>query len=149
MRPQGRIMLSTQTRVLILDQFQDHLTTLVHTMSMYGCEVKGTTAADEALLLMSQWTPHMVIVESGHPEIPAWRFAFEVRALRGEFRPYVVCLADRFVKRDEVMAFECGADIVETKPIYASQLRKWLNIAEDSIEDSLDKNDFDNDGFEV
>lgn len=144
-------MLSTATRVLILDQFKDHLTTLVHTMSMYGCEVKGTTAADEALLLMSQWAPHVIIVESGHPEIPAWRFAFEVRQLKGDFRPYVVVLADYDIKRNAVMAFECGADIVEAKPIYASQLRKWLNTAENMIgeDDSPEKNGFDSDGIEI
>lgn len=121
------------TKVLVIDQYPQHVDTLVHTLKMYNCHPRGTDDIIEGLSIYTSWSPHLVVIEAGHPDMPAWEFAFEARMRQTAHRPYLVALADNGGRRERALCQECGFDRFETKPIYASDLRKWVTDAEQSI----------------
>jgi CheY-like chemotaxis protein len=65
----------------------------------------------------------------------AWEFAFEARGIVLPHRPFMVALSDHASRKSKALCEECGFDIYATKPIYAKDLRSWLNLAEKYIAD--------------
>jgi CheY-like chemotaxis protein len=127
--------MSGDTKVLVIDQYPEHVDTLVHTLAMYGCLPRGTTDIIEGLADFRSWAPHLVICECGHKDMTAWEFAFEARGIVLPHRPYMVALSDEATRKSKALCEECGFDLYEVKPIYAKDLRKWLNLAEKYVSD--------------
>jgi CheY-like chemotaxis protein len=121
-------------RVLVIDDYQEHVDTLVNTLNMYGCEARGASTAAEALLICESWQPHLVICDGLLEGMRAWQFGHTL--LRNELanRPYLVALTGFGSTLQRRLCEECGYDEYVTKPIELSTLLGWVQKARQRAE---------------
>ena len=129
-------------KVLVIDDFNEHLDTLTSTLRMYGCEVCGSTSGKDGLQIALKWRPNLIIcddlLDGSNTVMPAWKVAFEflnvVHSLH-EFngtdihRPYMVCLTGYANTRGRRLSEEFGFDEYVKKPIELAALLGWVDKA--------------------
>ena len=45
-------------KVLVVDDYQEHIDTLVSTLNIYGCEARGVSSGAEGLAISREWQPN-------------------------------------------------------------------------------------------
>lgn len=113
-------------RVLVIDDYQEHIDTLVNTLNIYGCEARGVGSGAEGLKLCLDWQPHLVICDGLLGNMRAWQFAFSLLETELPLRPYLVALTGFGSKLQRVLCEECGYDEYVHKPIELSTLLGWV-----------------------
>jgi CheY-like chemotaxis protein len=116
-------------KVLVIDDYQEHIDTLVNTLNIYGCEAKGVSSASEGLNICREWHPHLVICDGLLGNMRAWQFAFKLLNEDQSMRPYLVALTGFGSKLQRVLCEECGYDEYVHKPIELSTLLGWVQKA--------------------
>jgi CheY-like chemotaxis protein len=121
-------------RVLVVDDYQEHVDTLVSTLNMYGCEARGVTQGSEALAICDSWQPHLIICDGLLEGMRAWQFA--CRLLRDDppQRPYLVALSGFGSTLQRRLCEECGYNEYVTKPIELATLLSWVQKARERAE---------------
>jgi CheY-like chemotaxis protein len=128
-------------KALVVDDYQEHVDTLVNTLNMYGCEARGASTGNEALALCRSWEPHLVICDGLLEGKRAWQFAFEllkdkkyVPGAPQPVKPYLVALTGFGSTLQRRLCEECGHDEYVTKPIELSTLLSWVQKARQRAE---------------
>lgn len=121
-------------RVLVVDDYQEHVDTLVNTLNMYGCEARGTSKATEGLVIADSWQPHLVICDGLMEGMRAWQFGHRMLNQNLSHRPYMVALTGFGSTLQRRLCEECGYDEYVTKPIELSTLLKWVQKARERAE---------------
>lgn len=117
-------------KVLVVDDYQEHIDTLVSTLNMYGAEAKGASSGDEALAVCETFQPDLVIYDGLLENKRAWKFAFELLNSHLDLpRPYLVALTGFGSTLQRRLCEECGYDEYVTKPIELSTLLGWVQKA--------------------
>jgi len=116
-------------RALVIDDYQEHVDTLVNTLNMYGCEARGASAGSEALMICESWQPHLVICDGLLEGMRAWQFGHMLLRHELPHRPYLVALTGFASTLQRRLCEECGYDEYVTKPIELSTLLTWVQKA--------------------
>jgi two-component system, chemotaxis family, sensor kinase Cph1 len=125
----------TMVRALVVDDYAEHVETLVYTLNLYGCEARGCETAKEAWEICAAWSPHLIIVDGLLYRERAWSFFHHVLGNDGDGvglcdkRPYLVALTGFASTIQQRLCQECGADEYVTKPIELSTLLGWVQKA--------------------
>lgn len=110
--------------VLIVDDSATQVRLLAHALRGEGLEVLTAMDGEEALALVRERTPALLIVDAVMPGLDGYEVC---RELRGDERlpgqPYVIMLTAGGHERDRERAEEAGVDEFMTKPFSPSQLR--------------------------
>jgi CheY-like chemotaxis protein len=126
---------SQMIKVLIVDDYREHIDTLVSTLNMYGCEARGAVTFADGIKMAKEWTPHLVVVDGLLETGRAWRFAFQLlNVLPASDRPYLVSLTGFGSTLQRRLCEECGCDEYVTKPIELSTLLGWVQKARERAE---------------
>jgi two-component system phosphate regulon response regulator PhoB len=91
-------------------------------LSMAGYEVQQAFDADQALAVVRQWTPDLVLIDWNMPGHPGLWFVKRLRDDPARNAIPVIMLTARDDEQDKVMAFEGGADDYVTKPFKTREL---------------------------
>ena len=122
-------------KVLVVDDYQEHIDTLVNTLNMYGCEARGINSGAEGLTICTEWQPHLVICDGLLGKMRAWQFAHTLLSrLDPNHRPYLVALTGFGSKLQRVLCEEVGYDEYVNKPIELSTLLGWVQKARSRFE---------------
>lgn len=121
-------------KVLVVDDYQEHVDTLVSTLNMYGCEARGASKGREGLETVENWSPHLVIYDGLLEGMRAWQFAHKLLARAPASRPYLVALTGFGSTLQRRLCEECGFDEYVTKPIELSTLLGWVQKARERAE---------------
>ena len=121
-------------RVLVVDDYQEHVDTLVSTLNMYGCEAKGASRGAEGVAICNQWCPHLVIYDGLLDGMRAWQFGHSVLRNDPPNRPYLVALTGFASTLQRRLCEECGYDEYVTKPIELATLLSWVQKARQRAE---------------
>ncbi len=116
-------------RVLVIDDYQEHIDTLVNTLNIYGCEARGVNSGAEGLKISREWHPHLIICDGLLGNMRAWQFAYKLLANELPTRPYLVALTSFASKLQRVLCEECGYDEYINKPIELPTLLGWVQKA--------------------
>jgi CheY-like chemotaxis protein len=122
-------------RALVVDDYQEHVDTLINTLSMYGCEARGTKDGYEALVICEAWKPHLVIYDGLLEGLRAWKFARTLlptvpfALTSAPCKPYLVALTGFSSRLQRRLCEECGFDEFCTKPLELSTLLGWVQKA--------------------
>lgn len=122
-------------KVLVVDDYQEHVDTLVSTLNVYGCEARGAATPDEGLILCDSWQPHLVICDGLLQGMRAWQFGHKVLRNEAGPRPYMVALTGFGSTLQRRLCEECGYDEYVTKPIELSTLLTWVQKARQRSEE--------------
>jgi CheY-like chemotaxis protein len=123
-------------RVLVIDDYQEHIDTLVNTLNMYGCDAKGALTAQKGMDLFMTWFPQLIICDGLQEDKKAWKFWHDVCNQVEDHslnRPYMVTLTGFGSTLQRRLCEECGSDEYVTKPIELSTLLCWVEKAKQKV----------------
>jgi signal transduction histidine kinase/ActR/RegA family two-component response regulator len=117
---------STATSVLVVDDNEDAAEMLALVLGQSGYLAKTAYDGRAALAAVGEWTPEVVILDIGLPDMNGYDVA---RALRGDGRLpelALIALTGWGTHDDKQKAMEAGFDLHLTKPVDATDLQRAL-----------------------
>ena len=119
-----------------------------------GYDVRTAENGDNALAVVREWTPDLVITDVSMPQMNGIELT---RRLRSEFSVPIIVLSVKGEEKTKVEALDAGADDYVTKPIGMNELlaRVRRNLARvepaEPVSTTLEAGDFriDQDAFRV
>ena len=121
-------------KVLVIDDYQEHVDTLVNTLNMYGCDARGVNKGHEGLVLAQTWQPQLVVCDGLLEGMHAWQFGHKILEQNPAHRPYLVALTGNNSTLQRRLCEECGYDEYVTKPIELATLLDWVHKARERTE---------------
>ena len=111
-------------RILIVDDEVDTLELLVFMLKEYGVQVRGVTEASEALLLISQWQPDLLLSDIGMPNVDGYMLIRQIRELESKLGRYIpaIALTAYAGETDHQQILASGFQKHVTKPVEPAKL---------------------------
>jgi two-component system, OmpR family, KDP operon response regulator KdpE len=134
------------TRFLVVDDEPQIRRALSTNLRARGYEVDLAASGEEALPLVAERHPDVVVLDLGLPGMDGLEV---VQALRAWSRVPIVVLSVREAERDKVSALDAGADDYVTKPFGMSELLARLRAAMRRSAPADDEPVVDTDDFAV
>ncbi|MEV5826243.1 response regulator [Spirillospora sp. NPDC052242] len=107
------------TRVLVVDDSPQILTTLRLNLRARDYEVEVAADGGQALVRAADWRPDLVVLDLGLPDLDGVEV---IRGLRGWTQVPIIVLSGRSGSGDKVEALDAGADDYVTKPFGLDEL---------------------------
>jgi two-component system phosphate regulon response regulator PhoB len=106
-------------RVLVVDDDHSVRRVLTELFRRDGLEVRGAQTGAEALASLADFTPDVVVLDLGLPDVNGFDL---LRSIRDRHEVPVVVLSGRADESDRVLALELGADDYVVKPFLNREL---------------------------
>ena len=113
-------------RVLVVEDNPDGLLTLVELLGAEGHAVRGAADGPEALRIVAQWTPDVVLLDLGLPLMDGYEVAARLRGDLGLVGTRIVALTGWGSQRDRARTTAAGFDAHLTKPVAPQRLLQLL-----------------------
>lgn len=110
---------SVRRNVLVVDDESQITRVLRTTLSARGYTVRTAGDGDEALEVMRNWTPDLVITDLSMPNMSGLELC---RRIRAKFQVPIIVLSVRGEEKTKVDALDSGADDYVTKPFNMNEL---------------------------
>jgi two-component system KDP operon response regulator KdpE len=91
-----------------------------------GYDVRGATSASQALAEFDAWTPDLIVLDLGLPDMEGSEVC---RRIRTKSAAPIIVLSARAAERDKVDALDRGADDYVTKPFGPEELLARIRTA--------------------
>jgi two-component system KDP operon response regulator KdpE len=105
--------------ILVVDDEPQITRVLKTTLSSQGYGVRTASDGDEALLILKEWTPDLVITDLRMPNLGGLELCRQIRA---KSRIPIIVLSVKGEERIKVEALDAGADDYVTKPFGVREL---------------------------
>jgi two-component system KDP operon response regulator KdpE len=112
--------------ILVVDDETQITRVLKTTLSSQGYGVRTASDGEEALLLMTEWSPDLVITDLRMPNLGGLELC---RAIRTKSRIPIIVLSVKGEERIKVDALDAGADDYVTKPFGVNELLARVRAA--------------------
>lgn len=104
-------------RVLVVDDNDDTVITLMLLLEDEGHEVRGVHDGKQALVEFAEFEPDVVIVDIGLPKANGWEVARAVRKISGGAGPLMIAISGQYTKSaDRVLSEMSGFNYFLSKP---------------------------------
>jgi two-component system phosphate regulon response regulator PhoB len=110
------------SRILLVDADQSLSTPLSYTLEVAGFDVRAAGTGAEALAVIEECVPDIVLLEIMLPDISGIHLCRKIRSGPAHPRPAVIILTSRVEEADRIAGFGAGADDFVTKPFSISEL---------------------------
>jgi two-component system, OmpR family, KDP operon response regulator KdpE len=133
--------------ILVVDD-EPQITRVLRTaLASHGFNVRTASDGDEALELMREWMPDLVITDLSMPNMGGLELC---RRIRSKTAVPIIVLSVRGEEKPKVEALDCGADDYVTKPFNMNELlarvraglRRAARPAEEANASRIDAGDF-------
>ena len=124
----GRIQ-TVRCRVLVVEDLEDCLTTMIDLLSMEGYEVRGARDSAAALELVASWHPSIIFMDLGLPVFDGCETAKRIRAIHLPRQPRIVAVSGWAPSHIQEKAQNCGIDSFLSKPVSWELLAQSLREA--------------------
>lgn len=110
-------------KVLTIDDQQDTRELMTVALGRYGAEVRASDSASQALEMIKDWKPHVVVSDIGLPEVDGYDFLRRLREIEGDGeRIPAIAVTGYAGALDESRALNAGYAVHLSKPIELSAL---------------------------
>lgn len=120
----------TGIRVMCVDDFEDVVRTLLTLLELYGIQARGFLDGPSALAAVTEFDPHVCILDINMPVMDGYQLAKRLREIYGQKVKLIAlsaAISDEFCDQ----ALQCGFDLAVTKPPDMSELLKAIfNVAQ-------------------
>ena len=116
-------------RVLIVDDHQDTVLTLVKLIEVCGYEARMAVDGFTALEIARDWKPHVVLLDIAMPKMDGYLLAQRLRNEAGLAGAKLIALSG-YPKNSQRFA-ESGIDDYLLKPVSLAELRRALHVPPD------------------
>ena len=120
-------MSSETQRILVVDDESQITRVLRTTLSAHGYQVRTAGDGDEALEVMRDWPPDLVITDLSMPNMGGLELCRRVRAKKASLP--IIVLSVRGEEKPKVDALDAGADDYVTKPFNMNELMARVRAA--------------------
>jgi CheY-like chemotaxis protein len=87
-----------------------------------GYDVRGAATGEEALALALAWTPQVIVLDLGLPDVDGWEVARRLKAAAPTLRIPIIALTGADLPHERVSAMRAGCDRHLTKPCAPADL---------------------------
>jgi len=111
-------------QILVVDDDQDNRDLLMFALSQYGAQVRDAASAEEALLVLTQYSPDVLVSDIGMPDLDGYALIRQIKDLeaqRGTKLP-AVALTGYAKESDRAKALAAGFDYHLSKPVEIDEL---------------------------
>ena len=115
-------------RVLVVDDNRDAAVTLSMMLDLMGSEVRIAYDGHEAIAVVEQFRPHLVLLDIGMPGLNGYDTARRIRQLEGGAAIVLVALTGWGQSEDRRRSQEAGFDDHVVKPIEPEALERLLAL---------------------
>jgi two-component system, OmpR family, KDP operon response regulator KdpE len=116
----------SKSKILVVDDEPQITRVLKTTLSSQGYGVRTASDGDEAVQLMKDWTPDLVITDLRMPNMTGLDLC---RYVRARSRTPIIVLSVKGEERIKVEALDAGADDYVTKPFGVNELLARVRAA--------------------
>jgi CheY-like chemotaxis protein len=109
-------------RVLVVEDHEDCLGTMVDLLSALGCNVRGARTGEDALLQAAAFRPDVVLLDLGLPGISGHEVAQELRSDPRTRDVLIVAVTGHGMPGERIRSIEAGIDQHLVKPVEMHQL---------------------------
>ena len=106
-------------RILVVDDEPQITRVLRTTLGAQGYEIRTANDGEQALEVLRDWTPHLVITDLAMPNLDGLALC---RSIRERLQVPIIVLSVRGQERNKVEALDAGADDYVTKPFSMKEL---------------------------
>lgn len=117
---------SAKENILVVDDESQITRVLKTTLSSQGYGVRVASDGDEAILLMKEWLPDLVITDLRMPNLGGLELCKHIRA---KSKVPIIVLSVKGEERTKVEALDAGADDYVTKPFGIAELLARVRAA--------------------
>ncbi len=114
--------MQSKKKILIVDDEKQLVSLVSLHMKMSGYEVLSANDGEEALSIIKEERPDLIILDLMLPKIDGWEVCKRLRAESRMGNIPVIMLTARSESADKLKGFECGADDYVTKPFSPREL---------------------------
>lgn len=115
----GEVAATDPRRILVVDDEPQITRVLRTTLSSHAYHVRTAGDGDEALEIMREWTPDLIITDLAMPNMEGLELC---RRIRAKSAIPIVVLSVRGEERTKIEALDAGADDYVTKPFAPNEL---------------------------
>jgi two-component system, OmpR family, KDP operon response regulator KdpE len=117
---------SDKGNILVVDDESQITRVLKTTLTSLGYGTRVAGDGDEAVQIMKDWSPDLVITDLSMPNMDGLALC---RHIRGQSRIPIIVLSVKGEERTKVEALDCGADDYVTKPFSTQELLARVRAA--------------------
>ncbi len=111
-------------RILVVDDNADAANTLAELLQILGSEISVAHDGLSAVERVVQFTPDVVLLDIGLPDINGYEAARRIRGLEGVPQPRLIALTGWGQEQDKKLAAQAGFDDHWTKPVDSERLQQ-------------------------
>ena len=104
-------------RVLVVDDYEDSLTTLALLVRLLGHEVRSACNGSDAIRIARDFLPTVILLDIGLPDIDGHEVAKKLRSYPETLHARIVALTGFGLESDRQDALTAGCDYHMTKPL--------------------------------
>ena len=123
-------------RVLVVDDDRDVADSLILLLRCLGAEARVTYSGEEALKILAEFKPHLVLLDVGMPRMDGYETARHIRELP-EGRSLLLAALSGW-RTDQARATEAGFNRHFVKPITLEALQQVVSAAEKAVQPQLE-----------
>ena len=116
--------MQTEKKILIIDDDEDLSFVISDMLESYGYQVTCVTNGDEAFLLLSEHTYHLILLDINLPDITGFELCKELRTVS---TVPVIFASARTSETDRISGFDLGGDDYLPKPYSMQELLSRVN----------------------
>ena len=125
--PAARVPASMASRrMLIVDDNHDAAESMAMLQTLYGHETRTAHSGPEALEIVADFLPQVVLLDIGLPEMDGYEIAQRIRALPALANVFLVALSGYSTEDDRRRSKAAGFDEHLAKPADLKLLNEWL-----------------------
>lgn len=103
-------------RVLVVDDEPDNIEVVAESLEFYGVFVKTASSGKEALAMLADFEPDLVLMDLSMPDMDGWQTRRQI-VQQGEPSYPIVALSAHAMAGDKERAIDAGFDGYITKPV--------------------------------
>jgi DNA-binding response OmpR family regulator len=116
------VLLSTQTKILIVDDEPNILIAIEFLLTRHGFEVKKANDAQEALTILEYFQPGIILLDVMMPGMDGFELARKIRNKPSFEEVRIVFLTAKGTQNDRWTGYASGAEVYLTKPFDNNEL---------------------------
>lgn len=116
------------TRVLVVEDHEDCLATMVELVAMQGCDVRTARDGAEAVSIAREFQPHVVLLDLGLPVMDGYAAAVRIRADPATTHALIVAITGYGMRTDMARSARSGIDLHLVKPVAFQDLVDLLHL---------------------
>lgn len=125
-------------RVLIVEDDDDNTELAQQVLSFHGAQVRLAENGADGMMVLSQWTPDLILMDLAMPVMDGWQMFRKVRENPGWNSIVIIAVSAHAMGASLAHAYEVGFDGYITKPYV---IKTFIDTIAEILEKGIERNE--------